>query len=54
MAIFYFMNWIVATKTIQGRNCLGEEIVCGNMLGFWAPYVSVCLTGMAGGTTNKS
>ena len=30
MAIFYFINWIVAAETIEGGNYSREEIIRGN------------------------
>ena len=30
VAIFYFINWIVAAETIEGKNYWREETICGN------------------------
>ena len=30
LAIFYFINWIVAAEIIEGGNCSREETICGN------------------------
>ena len=34
MAISYFINWIVATKTIEGGNYSSEETIHGNTVVF--------------------